>query len=308
MADFTVNLTGTVEVDDSAKVTYENDFIAEYEQGNVMDQFVEFAREIGAKSVSMPRYGALTPAETALTEREDVDSEAMSDTEILLTPQEHGNAVTVTELADLQSGGRVSRAAVRQIASNMARTRNVHGIRALEATSNALTVAASEAATVAGDVITPQQLNKLYNKMSRASVPTVMDGLYVAFLHDDVIHDLRNETGAGSWSDITKRTDGDSTLRNAIGILNGFYIVRNNDCLINADGGNGNVDTYTSSFLGMNGLGLAESMEAQLVMAGPFDKLQRFYNVGWKGCYKYQVIEPTAAWKLISASSIGANA
>jgi N4-gp56 family major capsid protein len=315
MADFTLNLTGTAQLDNSA-VTEEikTEFIVQYTQANVMDSFVEYAREIQAKSISFPRYSTLATAETALTEREDITSAAMSDTEVILTPVEYGNAVTTTKLVDLQTGGRAMRGAIRLVAINMAETLNVLATRALEASTNVVYggSAGSKAALAAGDVMSGGVLDKVYNKLARASVPAhPLTGTYVAFLHEDQIFDLRSASAANSWTDVNKYNNELPVLQNEVGMYKGFRIVRNNHSLLEADAGAGSpatVDVYTASFLGFNGLGKAESAMPSIVMTGPFDKLGRFVNIGWYGVLQYKIIEPTAVYKALTSSSVGANA
>lgn len=305
---FTANMTGTVQVDDSIREEFTTDFIVEYNQANVMDQFVQFHQEIGAKSISMPRFSKLAAAVSPLTEDEDAASVAMSDSEILFTPKEYGNVITTTALADLQTGGRSSRGAVQLIGKNMAESRNAIATAALEATSNVLFGGdATDAATLeAGDVMTGALLNKIYNKLARANVPTLDGGLYVAFLHDDVIADLRASSAQGSWEDLNKYNDQMVALKNEVGIYKGFRIVRNNHASI-ADGvGVGGVDAYTSTFMGYNGLGLAESQVPELRAMGPFDKLGRFVNVGWYGVYEYKIVEPDAVFKAVTTSGFEA--
>lgn len=311
MADFTVNMTGTVELPDTA-ITLEAvaDFIVAYQQANVIDQFVEYSQQIGAKSIAFPRFDLLAPAITPLNEREDVTSAALSESNIILTPAEYGNVVTTTSLADIRSGGSALRAAVQLVARNMAESTNIIATRALEATTNAFTADGGlEADLTAGDVMTRALLNKVYNKLARANVPKhSATGTYVAFLHEDQIHDLREESSAGSWVDVNKYNNEIPVLNNEVGMLGGFRIVQNNHSLVSADGGASAVDTYTASFLGFNGLGKAESMVPEMRMTGPFDKLGRFVNIGWYGVFQYKIIEPAAVWKVITASSVGANA
>ena len=308
MADFNVNMTGTVQVDDSIKVDYESDFIIEYGQNNIVDQFVEFDRQIGASALSFPRYSLLSLATTPLTERAQAEAEAMADSEILITPEEYGNVITSTKLADLQTGGRSSRAAVALVGQNMGQTRNALATQALEATTNAIIPGAgTEAGLLAGDVMTGAVLNKVYNKMARANVPTI-GGLYIAFMHDDVIHDLREAAAAGSWQEVSKYNNEQPVLANEVGIYKGFRIMRNNHATVGADAGASAVDSYTSTFLGANGLGLAESMMPSLVVTGPFDNLNRFVNVGWYGVFNYKIIESAAVYKALTASSVGDNA
>jgi N4-gp56 family major capsid protein len=304
MADFTVGISGTAVLDDSIVQEFTTEFIVEYNQVNVMDQFVEFAQELNSKSISMPRYSLLSVDEGALTEKEDPDSSPMADSEILITPLEYGKVITATSLADIQTAGRASRAAVRLIGQNMASARNVHATRALEATSNVLTPGGTaEASLVATDVMSSTLLNKVYNKLARANVPKLAGNAYVAFMHDDTITDIR---ASADWVDVAKYSNAMAVLSNEVGMFRGFRIITNNDGLITADAGAAAVDTYRSTFLGANGLGLAQSKVPQIVFTST-DKLNRMMNVGWYGVYKYSIIEPAAVYKTITASSVGAN-
>jgi len=306
---FTVNMTGTAQVDDSVKTDFETDFIIEYEQTNVMDEFVEFNRMIGAKSLSFPRYSLLGLATTPLTEDEDATSSALADSSILITPAEYGNVITHTELADLQTGGRSSRAAVRLVATNMAETRNALATLALEGTSNVVYGgdATATANIDAADVMSAAVLDKVYNKLNRQNVPK-LGGMYIAFMHDDVIHDLRTGSAAGTWQDVNKYNNDLRVLANEVGMFKGFRIITNNHASIGVDAGATTTDVYTSTFLGRNGLGLAESAVPELRVTGPFDKLGRFLNIGWYGVFKYSIIETEAVYKAETASSVGANA
>jgi N4-gp56 family major capsid protein len=298
MADFTTNLSGTVEIDNS-DVTEEivSEFIIQYNQTNVMDPYADYVRDIDAKSISFPRYTLTSPATTALNEREDVTSTAMADSAVTLTPAEYGMAITPTKLVDLQTGGRVLRAAVQLAAINMAETRNTLAIQALEASSNTV--------SRAGENLDGDDLNLMYNKLARANVPKhPVTGTYVAFMHDDVIHDLRAASSAGSWEDVNKYTSSFEVMNNEVGMYKGFRIIRNNHCETGVAGSPG--DGYTSSFIGFNALGLAESAVPSVTITGPFDKLGRFVNIGWYGVFQYKIIETDSVWTVTSTSSLAA--
>lgn len=309
MADIYTNLSGTAQVDNSAVEAFAQQFIIAAGQEAVMDQFVTVKEEIGAKSIEFTKYAQLALATTALNEREEITSEAMSDSQILLTPAEYGNAVTKTALASLQSGGKVDAAAARLVGINMGRTLDKLAVLAGEASTNTLTPDGSaEAALEADDIMSASFLNKLYNKLARASVAPIAEGMYVAILHDDVIYDLRNSSGAGSWQDIAKYGSSEAVLKNEVGMLGGFRIVRNNHCTITTDAGALAVDTYRGLFMGFNALGKAVSQKEQMVLTGPFDKLARFVHVGWKGCVQYKIVDQDAIYMGITASSVGSNA
>jgi N4-gp56 family major capsid protein len=305
---FTTNLSGTAELDVSAVLEFDKQFIIAAADEGIMEQLVSYKKEIGAKSIDLTKYGQLALATTPLVETDDVVSEAMSDSQILITPQEYGKAVTTTKLISLQSGGKADLAAARVVGVNMGRTQDKLAILVAEASANFLTVdGGAEAALDAADIMTTTFLNQLYNKLARASVLPLVDGMFVAVMHDDVIHDLRNSAGAGSWVDINKYAKPEAVLRNEVGMLCGFKVLRDNNITISADAGAGAVDTYRTLCLAFNGLGKGVSDEPHGTLTGPFDKLGRFINVGWTGCFNYKIVDQDALWVGVTASSVGVN-
>lgn len=305
---FTTNLTGTAQLDDSIITAFDSQFIVAAAQEQIMDQFVSYQAKIGAKSIEFPKYAQLPLATTPLDEVEDVVSSALSDSKITLLPVEYGQVVTKTQLASLQTGGKADLAAARLVGMSMGRTLDKLAILALEASSNAITVdGGAESALTDTDIMTVSFLNSLYNKLARSSIQPLSDGQYVAVMHDDQIHDLRNSVGSNSWTEISKYSKPESVLMNEIGSIAGFKIVRDNNCTISADAGSGNVDTYKAICMGFNALGKAVSLQPQGVLSGPYDKLARFVNVGWKGILKYGIVDQDALYVGITASSVGAN-
>jgi len=311
MADFTVGMTDTTALDDSVKLAFTGKVISEAPQINVMDPYVEHRFDLNAKSIQMAKYDNLALATTPLTEKEDPDSEAMVDSAILLTPVEYGNVVTTTNLASLQTGGQDAMAAMTRITNNMMETKNKLATVAIEAVTAAKIIYAdggSDDTTLADtDIITGALMNDVYNKLSRANVQKI-NGVYVMFAHDDVIHDIRAASAAGDWVDVTKYALPGEQLANEVGMFKGFRVVRNNHCTFADQSGAGTTDAYKTSFLGANGLGLAESQIPQIVITPGYDKLNRFSNVGWKATMQYKIIDTSAVWQLVSASSKGANA
>ena len=313
MADYTSVMTGTAEVDDSIITGWAAGFISAAAQADQITPLANIKVQPGAATININKFDKIALATTPLTEREDVTSTALVDHKVALTPVEYGAAVTTTTLASLQTGGKVDLAAAQMIGMNLGETRNKLATLALEASTNVIIPGAgTEAGLVSTDVMSPSLLNKVYNKMKRALVPTLpgLPGLYAALMHDDVIHDLREGTGAGSWQDLSKFTPEQAAMlpMNAIGVFKGFLILSNSHCSFGDQTGAGTVDAYKSSFGGANGLGDAEASAPGLTFTGPFDKLGRFVNVGHYGVYCYKIVDTDAVWSTLTASSVGANA
>lgn len=308
MAAFTTNLSGTTQLDDSIVLAFAQSYLVAVGQNNVLDQFVQYKEDIGAKSIQLTKYARLAKATTPLTETDDLTSVALSDTQILLTPAEYGNVVTTTSLANLQSGGKADLAAAQLVGLNHGDTMDQLAINALDAASNTYIIGGTAAGSVtAGQVASDVFLNYFYNKLARASVPMI-NGSYVMVAHDDVIADLRAATAVGSWNDVTKYATPETALANEVGMYKGFRVVRDNNATFDDQTGAGTVDLYNSYFFGANALGKATSQPGQMVISGPFDKLGRFINVGWKETSTYKIIDSDSVWMGQSASSVGANA
>lgn len=309
MTAFTATMTTVSDVDHSIVLAYDQAFMVANGQDANLDQLVTVRKNIGAKSIEFPRYSRLAAATTPLTETDDPASVALVDAQVILTPVEYGNVVTTTKLANLQTGGTADVAAATLVGLNARMTQDELIIAAALAGTNALTINDTAAASIAGtEIATRSFVNRFYNKLARANVPTI-NGAYVAIMHDDVINDLRNDTAAGSWVDVNKYATPETVLFNEVGMIAGFRVIRNNSAsLIETDGGSGAVDNYVSFFLGANALGKAVSKEVTLTMTGPFDKLSRFVNMGWYGVMQYKIVDASCIWEGRCAASVGSNA
>ena len=306
---FTVNLSGTAQVDDSIVKEYDAEFRVALSEQGAAAQFASLKRDFKAESISLPKYDQLSLATTPLVETDDPDSEAMSDSKVVITPAEYGNVVTTTKLASLQSNSMSDRAAARLVGINAGRTENKLAILALDASSNVIYSDGTSQATIsASDIMTGSLMGQAFNKLARKEAIGAANGDYVMLAHDDVIHDIREASGANSFVDLHKYSMPGQALQNEVGMYKGFRVVRDNLSTIVADGGALNVDVYRSYFIGFNAYGLGQSMPIEMRATGPYDKLSRFVNLGWFGCFNFKIVDQDALWTIESSSSVGDNA
>lgn len=307
---FTINLSGTNEVDDSVRQEFDTEFRLAFAEQGAASQVATLKRDIGAESISLPKYEQLELAITPLDEYEDVDSEALQDSKVVIIPQEYGKVVTTTKLANIVTGGMADRAAARVVAINAGRTQNKLATLAMDLGTNILRQGgyATDIEVLVTDTMDGSFMGKIYNKLSAASVPTMAGGDYVLIAHENVIHDMREQSGANSWIDAHKYALPESILRNEVGMYKGMRVIRDNLSTIVTDGAAGTVDMYHSYGVGFNALGLAVSQGIEMRATGPFDKLGRMVNLGWHGVFNFKVVEQTALVVAKCASSVGANA
>lgn len=270
---YTLNMSGTAQVDDSLITAFDQSFIIAAGQAANLDGFATKRVNIGAKAISMPKYALISPVTTPLTEDEAAVATALSDTEVLLTPAEYGAVVTRTALASLQTGGKVDLAAAQLVGFNMGQSMDALFLAAVNGSSN--TNAGALSATTA---------NTLYTKLARKSIQTI-GGAYVGVAHEDDLKLLRAESG---WQDVQKYADPGMVLANEVGMFAGIRWVRNN---LQTPG--------TVAAMGFNAVGKAVSLEPQLRITGPFDNLGRFVNIGWYGVFTYGLVDTDAVQILV---------
>jgi len=300
---FDANLSGTTELDAHLITAYQQMFIIEQENlSKGIDDFITVQFEESAKTFTFPKYSALTVQTSALTEDNDATSESMADTAITVTPAEYGNVSTMTKLGNLQSAGLPNMAAVRLHAKNMRESQEKKLILIGEAGSNELTIAANEGATVAGNVLTAAFVKRARNKLARVGAVS-----WACLIHPDVLHDLMIETGTGAWTEVARYGEDVRILHASIPQFAGITFRESALVTINADAGNGTVDTYHTQFFGFNAFGKGVSKQPSPVIRDAGDKLGRFMNIGWYGVYEYTLVDTDYHWLITSSSSIGSN-
>ena len=179
-------------------------------------------------SVVFSIYSDLAQATSTLTETSDVSSIALGNpSQVTVTLNEYGSAVTTTKKLNLTSFNDVDSALADIIAYNAADSLdNVVGqtlvggtnvIYGGSATSSASVVAASTMAVAdIRQAVTELRTNKALPRMGE---------LYAAYVHPRQAADLRAESGTGGFQELTKYVDRTPFVAGAVGVIEGAYIV-----------------------------------------------------------------------------------
>lgn len=309
MADFTTNILKAADYSDSLVLEFSNMVILLATPELVATQVANIDGQLNGKSMQFSKYANLGTA-TALSDGVDPDSTSVVDTQVTLTPVEEGAVVTSTRIASFQTGGKIDIAAAQLVARQAGQTIDARAITALDAFGG--TVIYPNAATAVGNLTTADILDKtfagrLYNKLARANTPGI-NGTYFGIAHDDCLHDLREDTNNGSWTDVSKYTDLTSVLTGEVGMYKGIRWLRSGNATVTADQ-NGTIDAYTINVVGQNALGMARGQAGMFEtrITGPFDKLGRFLNIGWYSLIHIDTIDAANQIQGKCASSVGSN-
>ena len=135
-------------------------------------------------------------------------------------------------------------------------------------------------------------------------------GFYLGVLHPNAIHDLREETGSGSWR-VPKEYGTDQThiYNGEFGEFEGVRFISTATLFRAADNdGATSAKVLRGFILGKEALGKAVVSDPTTVMSPVIDKLERFRGLGWKADLDYQVYRGAALQRLEGASSIDSTA
>ena len=184
-------------------------------------------------SVVFSIYSDLAQATSTLTETSDVSSIALGNpSQVTVTLNEYGSAVTTTKKLNLTSFNDVDSALADIIAYNAADSiDNVVG-QVLSAGTGVIyangpsgTAPTSSATVLAADTMSVADIrNAVVSLRTNKALPR-MGELYAAYLHPRQSADLRAETGTGGFQELTKYVERTPFVAGAVGVIEGAFIV-----------------------------------------------------------------------------------
>ena len=254
-------------------------------------------------------WADMTAATTALSETVDVNAVALSDSTVSITPAEYGNAVLIPIRArtdDFLIGFDTDVANL--VAWNMVDSIDTLAQTAMDGGSNVDFVNTTlEVSIFTGDLLTADEVRQKNAELVTNNVRPLSGGNLASIIHPHQGYDLKGETGDGAWVAPAQYVTVTPLMNNEIGIFGGFRFLESGRVDINANGGSGNTDVYTSFWYGQDHLGEVESIPPHIVLGPVTDKLRRFATVGWHTYLGFDTIREASQIKMLTASAIGSN-
>jgi N4-gp56 family major capsid protein len=185
-------------------------------------------QSIPGSSVVLQRYVDLTQQTNTLTEAVDPDAVALATpTYTTITLAEYGNAVLVTRALELFSLADVDPAVANIIAYNLADSIDTVAQNVLRTGANVIQGGSrtSTATLTSSDTFTSALARKTVAKLRTNKAIPRKGSLYWAGIHPEVAHDLRAETGVGSWRQPHEYQSNDEIWAGEIGTYEGAFYV-----------------------------------------------------------------------------------
>lgn len=259
-------------------------------------------------SVVFSLYQDLAAATSTLTETVDPDAVAISNANtVTVTLNEYGNVVLSTRKLGEFAFSDVDPAIANIVAYNMADSIDKIVVSTLITGTNVLYGgnATSTATVDASDVISGAMIRKSVAKLRSANVIPREGMLYAAYMHPEVAHDLRAETGSLSFEDIRKYTDPNvgNILNATTGVYGGAYVVETPRAYVATDGAS-SAKVYRTIIAGQQALAEATAVEPGIVQGPVVDKLMRARPLGWYSLQGWAIYRDAALYRLETGSSI----
>ena len=184
-------------------------------------------------SVVFSIYSDLAQATSTLSETSDVSSIALGNpSQVTVTLNEYGSAVTTTKKLNLTSFNDVDSALADIIAYNAADSLDnvvgqvlCAGTNVIYANGPSGTRPTSSAEVLPVDTITTADIrNAVVTLRTNKALPRIGE-LYAAYVHPRQSADLRAESGTGGFQDLTKYVERTPFVAGAVGALEGAFIV-----------------------------------------------------------------------------------
>ena len=267
-------------------------------------------------SVALYTRGDLSPATTPLNETTDPDAVALPNpTAVTLTPNEYGNVSIATIKAKATTFFDVDPDQRDAIVWNMRDTLDALVQGVLSGGTNVRYANAKTATNTvtSQDNIKSSDIRYIVAKLRGNAAPGKRGDLYWCGIHPDVSHDLRAESGSGSWQNAHQYAAPGVFWPGEIGQYEGAFFVESarmkvaNDGADGTDAGVGVDPVYRTIFAGREALAEGVVVEPEVRIGVVPDKLNRFFPLGWYGYLGWTVFRQKCLYRLESGSSIAAN-
>ncbi len=257
-------------------------------------------------SVVFSIYSDLSAVTSTLTETSDVSSVALGNpSQVTVTLQEYGSAVTTTKKLNLTSFNDVDAALANIIAYNAADSIDQVVASVLTAGNNVIYAGTTPTTTdsiTSSDVIAVADIREAVTQLRTNKALPRIGELYAAYLHPRQSADLRAESGTGGFQELSKYVDRTPFVAGAVGVIEGAFVVETPRVPFAAN--TNSVNVYKAVIAGREALAEAMAQDITTVIGPEIDALRRFRTIGWYYFGGFNRLREAALYRIESASSI----
>lgn len=256
------------------------------------------------KFASMPD---LATATTPLTEGTPPSAVQLSMDAVTVDTRQYGNLVHVTDLLKIKSPFEIATEAREKLSRNAAETTDelVRDEIALAGTPYfAESGTTSRTNLDSDDLLTAAKLKKLSQRLFHGKVQPFDGESYLLIVSAGQAHDLLTDTATGGFIDTVKYTDPSGILKNEIGKIGGFRVIKAQNAPTVS---NGSITVHMAFALGRLpgwGWGDLQSLQAFHTPAGgQGDELHQKESFSWKMSFGVAALDNARYFRVESAAT-----
>ena len=313
MALPTGSFTGTADISNLVKAAYDQYVRMALRSIPVMRALADVKpvqQAMPGSSVVFSIYSDLAEATSTLTETLDVSSIALGNpSQVTVTLNEYGSAVTTTKKLNLTSFNDVDAALADIIAYNAADS--IDAVVAAVLTGGTNVIYGGNATTTntidAADTISVADIRNAVTELRTNKALPRLGELYAAYLHPRQAADLRAESGTGGFQDIVKYTDNVSKtiIPGSVGVIEGAFVVETPRVPFAANTNSPAVNVYKAVVAGREALAEAMGQDINTVIGPEIDALRRFRTIGWYYFGGFARLREAALYRIETSASAG---
>ena len=313
MALPTGSFTGTGDISNLVKAAYDQYVRMALRSIPVMRSLADVKpvqQAMPGSSVVFSIYSDLAQATSTLTETLDVSSIALGNpSQVTVTLNEYGSAVTTTKKLNLTSFNDVDAALADIIAYNAADS--IDSVVAAVLTGGTNVIYGGNATTTntidSSDTISVADIRNAVTELRTNKALPRLGELYAAYLHPRQAADLRAESGTGGFQDIVKYTDNVSKtiIPGSVGVIEGAFVVETPRVPYAANTNSPAVNVYKAVVAGREALAEAMGQDINTVIGPEIDALRRFRTIGWYYFGGFARLREAALYRIETSASAG---
>jgi N4-gp56 family major capsid protein len=313
MALPTGSFTGTADISNLVKAAYDQYVRMALRSIPVMRALADVKpvqQAMPGSSVVFSIYSDLAAATSTLTETSDVSSIALGNpSQVTVTLNEYGSAVTTTKKLNLTSFNDVDAALADIIAYNAADS--IDAVVAAVLTGGTNVIYGGNATTTntidSADTISVADIRNAVTELRTNKALPRLGELYAAYLHPRQAADLRAESGTGGFQDIVKYTDNVSKtiIPGSVGVIEGAFVVETPRVPFAVNTNSPAVNVYKAVVAGREALAEAMGQDINTVIGPEIDALRRFRTIGWYYFGGFARLREAALYRIETSASAG---
>jgi N4-gp56 family major capsid protein len=266
---------------------YSKEILFQAQPRLVFDQFATIRTELGVQpglTIIMTRFNNIT-AGGPLTEGTRIVAQALSASQISITVQEQGNAISISELMLRAAFDNIMSIAATELGFDVAKVLDSQLMSVCMAGTNVVYAGRAAGRSTVSAPFGTQMVKDMREIIATNNAPKIGDS-YISFLNPHCAREMRDDP---NWISAAEYGASGQIFRGEIGMYEDVRFIETTTMPVLAGAGSGGVDVHQSVMFGYNAYGMAVGLPVELRDNGVID-FQREREIAWYAIWGMNLI------------------